>query len=32
MVKIVKSGTILMLFCLFTAPAFMVGHDLSALG
>ena len=31
MVKIVKSDTILMLFCLFTAPPFMVGHSLSVL-
>ena len=28
MVKIVKSDTILMLFCLFTAPPFTVGHSL----
>ena len=32
MVEIVNSDTILMLFCLFTAPSFLVGHDLSALG
>ena len=28
MVKIIQSDTILMLFCLFTAPPFMVGHSL----